>query len=105
MKPDLDGKLHVVVGTADTYHLDGAVHLLQTTLDGLGAKSDFRYFVGRGHGDLTIEGIDAFGLDKAIAWEMYAVARPGIKRPPYAPVRDSVIDLGQGAPPVVIQTR
>ncbi len=29
--PKLQGKLHVTVGTADTYYLDGAVHLMQNT--------------------------------------------------------------------------
>jgi enterochelin esterase-like enzyme len=29
LEPDLDGKIHVMVGTADTYYLDGAVHKLQ----------------------------------------------------------------------------
>ena len=38
LKPDLDGKIHLYVGTADTFYLDGAAHRLKAVLDGLGAK-------------------------------------------------------------------
>jgi len=79
LKPDLDGKIHVIhviVGTADTFYLDGAAHELQAVLDGLGAKSDFRYLEGRSHFDLYVEGDDNDALMKKIAADMYAVARP-----------------------------
>ncbi|MEQ7965035.1 alpha/beta hydrolase-fold protein [Xanthomonas hortorum pv. pelargonii] len=76
LKPDLDGKIHLIVGTADTFYLDGAAHKFQAVLDGLGAKSDFRYLEGRTHFDLYKEGDDSSALMKKIAWEMYAVARP-----------------------------
>ncbi len=77
LKPDLDGKIHVIVGTADTFYLDGAAHRLQAVLDGLGARSDFRFPEGRTHFDLLTVGEDRQGLLKQIAREMYAVARPG----------------------------
>ncbi|MCX7512302.1 alpha/beta hydrolase [Frateuria hangzhouensis] len=76
LKPDLDGKIHLVVGTADTFYLDGAAHKLKAVLDGLGAKSDFRFLPDRTHGDLYVQGEDRQGLFKQMAWEMYAVARP-----------------------------
>ncbi|WP_115514738.1 MULTISPECIES: alpha/beta hydrolase [Xanthomonas] len=76
LKPDLDGKIHLIVGTADTFYLDGAAHKFQSVLDGLGAKSDFRYLEGRSHFDLYKEGDDGNALMKKIAAEMYAVARP-----------------------------
>ncbi|KAB7768795.1 alpha/beta hydrolase [Xanthomonas maliensis] len=76
LKPDLDGKIHLIVGTADTFYLDGAAHRLQAVLDGLHARSDFRYLEGRTHFDLFAEGEDSNALMKKIAWEMYAVARP-----------------------------
>ncbi|MBB3835980.1 S-formylglutathione hydrolase FrmB [Xanthomonas arboricola] len=76
LKPDLDGKIHLIVGTADTFYLDGAARKFQAVLDGLGAKSDFRYLEGRSHFDLYKEGDDSNALMKKIAWEMYAVARP-----------------------------
>ncbi|MCC4605878.1 enterochelin esterase [Xanthomonas campestris pv. parthenii] len=76
LKPDLDGKIHLIVGTADTFYLDGAARKFQAVLDGLGARSDFRYLEGRTHFDLYAEGEDNNALMKKIAWEMYAVARP-----------------------------
>jgi hypothetical protein len=76
---DLDGKIHLTVGSADTFYLDGTAHLLEATMKGLGARTDFRYVEGRGHFDLYAEGDDRWGLYKTIAWEMYALARPGAK--------------------------
>ncbi len=77
LKADLDGKIHVVVGTADTFYLDGAAHRLKAVLDALGAQSDFRFLPERTHSDLYVQGKDRQGLLKQMAWEMYAVARPG----------------------------
>jgi hypothetical protein len=74
---DLDGKIHLTVGSADTFYLDGAAHKLEATMRELGAKTDFRYVEGRSHFDLYAVGDDRSGLYKAIAREMYAVARPG----------------------------
>ena len=82
LKRDLDGKIHLTVGTDDTFYLDGSAHRLEATMKGLGAKTDFRYVEGRGHFDLYTVGEDRWGLYKAIAWEMYARARPGSKPPP-----------------------
>jgi hypothetical protein len=72
LRRDLDGKVHLTVGSADTLSLDGSAHKLEATMKGLGARTDFRYVEGR---------------------EMYALARPGSKRqhvsapPPPAPAR------------------
>jgi putative esterase len=82
LRRDLDGKIHLTVGSADTFYLDGAAHLLEATMKGLGARTDFRYVEGRSHFDLYTVGDDRSGLYKAIAWEMYALARPGSKSPP-----------------------
>jgi len=84
LQPDLDGKIHVIVGTADSYYLDGAVHRLQAVLDALHARSDFRYLQGRTHGDLYAQGDDPDALLKQISWQMYAVARPGSTLRPLA---------------------
>lgn len=81
LKASLDGKIHLIVGAADTFYLDGAAHRLEATLKELGAKTDFRYIEGRGHFDLYVIGKDRWGLYKTIAWEMYARARPGSKPP------------------------
>lgn len=81
LRPDLDGKLHVYVGDADTFYLDGAARRLKAVLDGLGAKSEFRFVPGKTHFDLYVVDGDPLGLMKDIAWQMYAVARPGTQRP------------------------
>ncbi|RDS79129.1 enterochelin esterase [Dyella monticola] len=82
LKPNLDGKIHLYVGTADTFYLDGAAHRLKAVLDGLGAHTDFRFIPGRTHFDLYKEGDDRFALFKDISWAMYAVARPDSKLKP-----------------------
>ena len=86
LKPDLDGKLHVYVGTADTFYLDGGARKLKETLDAVGARADLRFVPDRTHFDLYVQGDDRRALLKDIAWQMYALARPGTKRPP-APAR------------------
>ncbi len=73
--PKLKGKLHIVVGTADTFHLDEAVRLLDAELKKLGSDADIQYLEGRTHFDLY-QG----GLSDKIANEMYAVARPKAKK-------------------------
>jgi S-formylglutathione hydrolase FrmB len=77
---DLTGKIHIWVGGADTFYLDGPAHLLQSTLDRLHAQAHFTFVPGPTHMDLYREGKDPFGLEKEIAWDIYAVARPGSKR-------------------------
>jgi enterochelin esterase-like enzyme len=69
--PRLRGKLHIIVGTADTFHLDEAARLLGDTLKGLGSDAQVEFVEGRNHFDLY-QG----GLSERIAREMYAVARP-----------------------------
>jgi S-formylglutathione hydrolase FrmB len=81
LEPDLDGKIHVIVGDADTFYLDGAARRLKAVLEGLGAKADVRFLPGKTHFDLYAEGDDRRALMKKIAWEMHAVARPGSKPP------------------------
>ena len=82
LKADLDGKIHLYVGTADTFYLDGAAHKLKAVLDGLGAKSDIRFLPDRTHFDLYRIGKDREGLLKQISWAMYAVARPDSRLKP-----------------------
>lgn len=76
LRKDLDGKIHVIVGTADTFHLDGAAHRLHDVLKRLGAKADVRFLTGKTHMDLYEANGDPDALTKQIAKEMYAVARP-----------------------------
>ena len=81
LKPDLDGKIHVIVGTADTFYLDGAAHKLKAVLDKVGAHAEVQFLPGKTHGDLYWKGKDHDWLEKQIAWAMYHVARPDAKVP------------------------
>ena len=74
--PDLQGKIHLIVGTDDTFYLDGAAHSLQSTLDHLGGKAEFTFLPGRSHFDVYKAGDDRYALFDRIAAEMYRVARP-----------------------------
>src|SRR2546421_11338753 len=69
--PKLRGKLNIIVGTADTFHLEKAVYLLRDTLKTRGSDARIEFIEGRDHFDLY-QG----GLAERIAHEMYAVARP-----------------------------
>jgi hypothetical protein len=79
--PLLRGKIHVFVGTADTFYLDGAAHKFDAVLEGLNAHAHFTYIPNRTHFDLyTTQASgkdDRMGLFDQISAEMYAVARPG----------------------------
>ncbi len=81
LKPTLDGKIHLYVGTADSFYLDGAAHRLKAVFDGLGAHEDFTFVPDKTHFDLFQVGDDRDALLKTIAWDMYAKARPGAKPP------------------------
>jgi S-formylglutathione hydrolase FrmB len=73
---DLRGKVHLYVGTADTFYLDGAAHLLDAVFQSLHADEHFTFISGRTHMDLYRVGNDRAGLFDEIAAQMYAVARP-----------------------------
>ena len=76
LEPDLRGKIHLFVGTDDTFYLDGAAHRLQSLLDRLHGQAHFTFIPGRTHFDLYQKGDDKYALFDRIAAEMYAVARP-----------------------------
>lgn len=76
---DLKGKVHLFVGTADTFYLDGAAHKFEAVLARLGADAHFSYQPDRTHFDVYEVGSDRQGLFDTIGSEMYAVARPGVK--------------------------
>ncbi len=73
--PKLKGKIHIYVGTADSFHLETSVGLLDRQMKTLGADAAITYLPGHTHFDLY-DG----GLFTRIAREMYSVARP--KNPP-----------------------
>jgi hypothetical protein len=76
LKPDLTGRIHLFVGTADTFYLDGAAHKFEAVLTRLGADPHFTYIPDRTHFDLYGVDKDPRGLINQISAEMYAVARP-----------------------------
>ena len=78
--PDLKGKIHLIVGTWDTFHLDEPAHKLQAVLEKLGADAHFTFVPERDHFNLY-----RGGLDEQIAREMYQVARPETSTPAATP--------------------
>jgi S-formylglutathione hydrolase FrmB len=68
--PQLKGKIHIYVGSADSFHLESSVGLLDQQLKKLGADAGFTYLPGRTHFDLY-DG----GLSIQIAQQMYSAAR------------------------------
>ena len=72
----LKGRIHLFVGTADTFYLDGAAHKFEARLKALDADPHFTYIPDRTHFDLYKVDKDYQGLFDQIAAEMYAVARP-----------------------------
>jgi len=77
LKRDLDGKVHVTVGTADSYYLDGSVHRLEAALRRVGGRADFTFVPGATHsmGEVYARGEDRNALWKEMTHAMYAVAR------------------------------
>jgi S-formylglutathione hydrolase FrmB len=76
LRPDLTGRIHLTVGTADTFYLDGAAHKFEAVLDRLGAEPHFTYLPGRSHMNVYVVGQDQYALFDQISAEMYAIARP-----------------------------
>ncbi len=72
--PKLKGKLHIWCGTADTFHLDEPLRLLDAELKKLGSDAKITYLDGKTHFDLYND-----GLMETIQWEMYKVARPNFR--------------------------
>lgn len=75
LRPLLQDKIHLTVGTADTFHLDTPAHLLDETMKQLGIRAQFTYLPGKTHMDLYSD-----GLMKTIGKEMEAVAEQGSGR-------------------------
>lgn len=78
--PDLRGKIHLVVGTDDTFYLDGAAHSLESTLNKLGGNPHFTFLPDRSHFNVYVVGEDRYALFDQIAAEMYQIARPPHKK-------------------------
>jgi hypothetical protein len=76
--PMLKGRIHLFVGTADTFYLDGSAHLFEARLKKLDADPHFTYIPDKTHFDLYNVGDNRNALFDQIGAEMYAVARPGV---------------------------
>ena len=76
---DLRGKIHLVVGTDDTFYLDGAAHSLESTLNRHGGDPHFTFLPDKSHFNVYVEGDDRWALFDQIANEMYKVARPPVE--------------------------
>ena len=76
---DLKGRIHLIVGTADTFYLDGSARKFEAVLKRLGAGAHFTYLPDRTHFNLYEIEQDKQGLFDQIGAEMYAVARPDVK--------------------------
>lgn len=79
LKRDLDGKIHVAVGSADSYYLDGSVHRLEAALQRVGARAEFTFVPNASHSESEVytRGTDRNALMKDMTMAMYAIARPG----------------------------
>jgi S-formylglutathione hydrolase FrmB len=73
---DVRGKVHLVVGTDDTFYLDSAAHSLDAALNRLDGDPHFTFLRGRSHFNVYVVGDDRWALFDQIAAEMYRVARP-----------------------------
>ena len=74
---NLKGRIHVYVGTADTFYLDGPAHKFEAVLKKLGGDPHFTYLPGRTHFDLYKVGDDRNALFDTIGEQMWETARPG----------------------------
>lgn len=74
----LDGKIHVVVGTDDSFYLDGSVRRLEADIASVGGHAEFTYVPGASH---SMSAVYASGTDRNALWRsmtsaMCIVARP-----------------------------
>jgi hypothetical protein len=71
LRPLLDGRVHLTVGTEDTFHFDEPAHLLEDVAKELNINIQFTFVPAKDHGNIY-DG----NLDEQIAHEMDAIARP-----------------------------
>jgi hypothetical protein len=79
LKPYLDDKVHVTIGTADSFYLDGSARRLEGAFRKMGGRAEFTYVPNATHAvaEVYARGEDRNALWRDIANAMYAVARPG----------------------------
>jgi hypothetical protein len=81
LRKHLDGKLHLTVGTADSYYLDGSVRGLEAAIQKVGGLADFTYVPDATHSmnEVYARGGDRNGLWIEMTKAMLAIARPSGK--------------------------
>jgi len=75
--PKLSGRIHVIMGSEDTFFLDGATRLLKESLAKLGSDAVVEIVPGKHHGNL----VDA-KMRQRIGSEMAAASRTGLRSGP-----------------------
>jgi enterochelin esterase-like enzyme len=80
-RKQLDGKLDVSVGAADSHYLDGSVRRLDAAVRAVGGRADFTYVPGATHSMDAVysRGGDRNGLWVEMTRAMLAIARPSGK--------------------------
>ncbi|MGC8550226.1 MAG: alpha/beta hydrolase [Acidobacteriaceae bacterium] len=78
--PYLKGKIHLYVGTADTFYLNESARLLDAVLTNLHANAHFTFRKDRTHMNLYSLHGDHFALIDTIAAQMYLTAYPNAKK-------------------------
>ncbi|MGH8183981.1 MAG: alpha/beta hydrolase, partial [Rhodanobacteraceae bacterium] len=81
LKPDLDGKIHLIVGTADTFYLNESAELLKAVLEKVGAHAEIQFRAGKTHSTVFAKGKNRDWLMQQDAWAMYHQAYPQAKIP------------------------
>ncbi|TAN04318.1 MAG: enterochelin esterase [Rhodanobacteraceae bacterium] len=81
LKPDLDGKIHLIVGTADTFYLNESAELLKAVLDKVGAHAEVQFRPGKTHETVFFKGTNHDWLMQQDAWAMYHHVYPQAKIP------------------------
>jgi len=76
--PELKGRIHLIVGTADTFYLDASARAFEAVLKRLDAQPHFTFAPDRTHFNLYEEDKDKMALFDSIAEQMWDVARPGV---------------------------
>jgi enterochelin esterase-like enzyme len=78
LKKDLDGKVHLTVGDADSFYLDGAARRLEAAFRKVGGRADFTFIPNATHSmtEVYARGEDRNALWKDMTNAMYAIARP-----------------------------
>ncbi len=80
--PKLAGKLHIYMGTLDTFRLEGALKLLKADLDKLGSDAQILFVEGRDHSTLAAPQPELWpkGMMLRIHREMFEAYQRSLKR-------------------------